>query len=362
MAFKIGIHHRYGKKNIFSVNQKNKSRHGTDSYYFLIFLKKYFYKKNIQIEELTLDQDIQHEKYMDAIFFIDDPRPDELINKYKIKTNLKLLLLRETIVTYPKLWKKEVMDKYDYILSYNDKLLKSIVDTKKIIKFLMPRNLTFDPKLFNVKKNKNFSMISANKAYYSNQDLVSERNQVVDYFEKNYPNELDLYGIDWDKYLFHKYKLIGRLLKYFFKILLIKKKLKVHKGSVEDKLKTISKYKFNFCYENTKDFSGYISEKIFDSFRSGSIPIYFGTNDVEKYIPKDLFIDAKKFNNLTELREYCNNLSLDEINKMSKDIKKFLRNKKNPFSTKLFTLTLYSFLIENFHNKDNNKQKNDKNN
>ena len=32
------------------------------------------------------------------------------------------------------------------------------------------------------------------------------------------------------------------------------------------------------------------------------------------------------------------------------------RNKENPFSTKLFTLTLYSFLIENFPNKDNINQ------
>ena len=50
MTLKIGIHHRYGKKNIFSISQKNKLRHGSDSYYFLIFLKKFFYKKNIHIE------------------------------------------------------------------------------------------------------------------------------------------------------------------------------------------------------------------------------------------------------------------------------------------------------------------------
>tara|TARA_B100000989_G_scaffold298905_1_gene290919 strand:+ start:16660 stop:17733 length:1074 start_codon:yes stop_codon:yes gene_type:complete len=357
MVFKIGIYHKYGKKNIFSRNQKNNLRYGTDSYYFLIFLKKFFYKKNIQIEELTLNQNIHNDKYLDAIIFIDDPDPNELIKKKNILTNLKLLLHRETNVVLPETWQKDNLNKYDYIFSYNEKFLHSLVDLKKVIKVLMPRNLSIDRKLFYSEKRKNFSMILRNKAFWSKQDLANERNNIVDFFEKNFPNEFDLYGADWDKYSFYKYHLFGRAFKYIFKKLYVRKKLKVYKGLSEDKLKTISDYKFNFCYENTKNFSGYISEKIFDSFRTGSIPIYYGTNDVEKYIPNNLFIDAKNFSNLYELRNYCNNLSSEEISKKVNAIKKFLRNKENPFSTKLFTLTLYSFLIEKFPNKDNINQK-----
>ena len=133
--------------------------------------------------------------------------------------------------------------------------------------------------------------------------------------------------------------------------------MSVYKGLAQDKLETISNYKFNFCYENTKNFNGYISEKIFDSFKTGSIPIYYGTNDIEKYVPKNLFIDAKEFSKLDELRNYCNSLSLGEINIKLKEIKKFLRNKENPFSTKLFTLKVYCFLIKKFPNKDNINQK-----
>ena len=50
-----------------------------------------------------------------------------------------------------------------------------------------------------------------------------------------------------------------------------------------------SQYKFIICFENSKT-DGYITEKIFNVFLSGSIPIYDGAPNISDYINKESFI------------------------------------------------------------------------
>ena len=45
-----------------------------------------------------------------------------------------------------------------------------------------------------------------------------------------------------------------------------------------DKLKYVHEFKFNICPENVNRY-GYVTEKIFDSFIAGSIPIYYGSDN-----------------------------------------------------------------------------------
>ena len=45
-----------------------------------------------------------------------------------------------------------------------------------------------------------------------------------------------------------------------------------------DKRKYVHEFRFNICSENTNRF-GYVSEKIFDAFRAGAIPIYYGSDN-----------------------------------------------------------------------------------
>lgn len=44
---------------------------------------------------------------------------------------------------------------------------------------------------------------------------------------------------------------------------------------VQDKIEWLQKYKFNICFENSS-YPGYLSEKIFDAFAAGCVPIYWG--------------------------------------------------------------------------------------
>lgn len=54
-----------------------------------------------------------------------------------------------------------------------------------------------------------------------------------------------------------------------------------------------NEYKFIFCSENSFT-DGYITEKIFNSFFSKSIPIYIGPNDTLRYFNKECFININK--------------------------------------------------------------------
>lgn len=56
-------------------------------------------------------------------------------------------------------------------------------------------------------------------------------------------------------------------------------------ASVEDKLGTLRHFRFALCFENCV-FPGYVTEKVFDCFLSGCVPIYLGAPDITDFIPK----------------------------------------------------------------------------
>ena len=66
-------------------------------------------------------------------------------------------------------------------------------------------------------------------------------------------------------------------------------------GKIKNKILFLKKYKFSIAMENS-ELDGYISEKIIDSFISGTIPIYYGDYMIDEYInPKSyILIRGKK--------------------------------------------------------------------
>lgn len=117
---------------------------------------------------------------------------------------------------------------------------------------------------------------------------------------------------------------------------------------VENKLETMSRFKFAICFENCI-FPGYITEKIFDCFFSGCIPIYYGAPDIEDFIPKETFIDFREFGNFTELNEYLNGLTESEAKSYLEAAQDFMRSKSfekftaDSFVDKLIKIIAYEF-------------------
>lgn len=158
------------------------------------------------------------------------------------------------------------------------------------------------------------------------EELYTLRLKAIEYFHNN-PN-FHLYGRNWDK------KLFGIPNRQF------KAALKCYKGAVEDKVLTLSNYKFTICFENAV-FEGYITEKIFDCFYANSIPIYYGAPDIADHIPEDCFIDFRKFKNFDELNIFLNSISNSEFDKYITAINSFLESTEfNKFSEVTFAKNL----------------------
>lgn len=61
-------------------------------------------------------------------------------------------------------------------------------------------------------------------------------------------------------------------------------------GNVDDKIEWLKSYKFNLCFENSS-YPGYLTEKLFDAFLAGCVPIYWG--DTSLKIHKNTCADSK---------------------------------------------------------------------
>ncbi len=83
----------------------------------------------------------------------------------------------------------------------------------------------------------------------------------------------------------------------------------------DDKIEYLRDFKFNICPENAIS-DGYITEKLFDAFKSGCIPIYNGDENIElDLVNKDALLFFRKDEDNTEL--------VKEIEKLHKDDKLF---------------------------------------
>ena len=101
--------------------------------------------------------------------------------------------------------------------------------------------------------------------------------------------------------------------------------------------------KFSYCYENVRDVSNFITEKIFDSFLSGSVPIYWGADNVTEHIPSDCFIDRRNFIDTAELHEFLTSIDSVQFQSFQKAIENFVKSPKGlNFSAESFVSTIVS--------------------
>ena len=122
--------------------------------------------------------------------------------------------------------------------------------------------------------------------------------------------------------------------------------VKTNYSPIVERFEVISKYKFNFCPENSS-FYGYVTEKPFQSMLCGSVPLYIGAPDVEDILSDGTYIDVRRFG-ANELVNYIKNMSDKEYNGYRKRMKKFVTTEKsNIYSSYNFAQKLVKVLEEN---------------
>ncbi|MDP8234400.1 MAG: glycosyltransferase family 10, partial [Candidatus Saelkia tenebricola] len=279
----IGFFNYYEIYNNNRMFKDASSPIGDDLSYPGVYLFKFAKTRNIRIS--TIDTE-PLESY-DAIVFIDFPT---LKNKYfsqLISNKFKnvYLIIFESKVTKPNNWNVENHKYFKKIFTWNDEF----VDNKKYFKINVSSKIPMDLDFDLNKKNKLCTLIAGHKFKSHPLELYTERVKAIRWFEQNHPEDFDLYGMGWDKYYFKGQ--LSRLNRFDTLTKLLSPEYPSYKGSVKSKRETMQKYKFAICYENAKDIPGYITEKIFDCFLAGCVPVYWGAPNVTEHIPVNTFVD-----------------------------------------------------------------------
>jgi hypothetical protein len=204
-------------------------------------------------------------------------------------------------------WMKEFLEKFDIVLTY----WKPLLEISNTLYF--PFIYRFDH------QNKNdMELLQTNKGVDKSVCIILEKRDFRDEYEINniklraqdylrfeyakHIKTIDCYGDTWKPYSNQiNYKpTINRFL---------------------DQQKTIDvmvNYTFTLIIENC-DAENYVSEKIYDAFTVGSIPLYYGNNSELLNIPNDMYIDLKTIRP-NRIREYLDNLTNEEIEQYRKNI------------------------------------------
>ena len=172
-------------------------------------------------------------------------------------------------------------------------------------------------------------MINANKKSKIPGELYTKRKEIINWYDKNFPNDFDLYGEGWNKRYFSGNKIIRALnLINIPNWLTMYSAPKTYKGFIDDKLKATSKYKFCFTYENTCAENDYLSEKIFDCMIAGSVPIYLGCPNIEEIVPNQAFVDARKFATFEEIHNHLRSINKVQYGKILHCIREYINGNK----------------------------------
>lgn len=226
-------------------------------------------------------------------------KSDYLYLYSKLKSTKKaVLIMQEPQTVFPKTYDVKYHQLFNRILTWDS----SLIDNRRYFGFHYPQVKPDINYSCAYEEKKYMTMICGNKSSFDKNELYSERKKLIRYFEKKNV-EFDLYGIGW-----------------------LKENRKSYCGIVDDKLSTLSKYKFSICFENMKSTNGYITEKIFDCFFAGCIPIYYGAEDILEYVPNGTFIDYRKFNSLDMMNDYLCNMGKAEYQEIQNNIKDYLNS------------------------------------
>lgn len=296
----LGFWNFYPAYNKNRMLTESSSELGDDLAYPMVHLARRL--RELGHEANTLDM-MPMEK-LDAAIFLDHPT---FLNKYyrqlRSMPGKKLYLwLLENPANRPDNYWRWNHRGFDKVYTWDPQWF----DQKKYFQLWLtvkvPKNFRIDPT-----EKKKFCVTVVSQKYSGHSaELYSERVRGIRWFEREHPEQFDLYGLGWDRYYLSgklsRFNIfLNRVYRNFPK--LKRSRFPSYRGMVSSKNGVMRQYKFAMAYENAA-FPGYISEKIFDAFFAGCVPIYIGAPNVTDYIPPSTFIDRRNFGSYDELYRY----------------------------------------------------------
>ena len=148
-------------------------------------------------------------------------------------------------------------------------------------------------------------------------ELYTARLRAVEFFERS--GEIDLYGRNWDRMPARVGKIrtpatLRRMVGWTWPLRqrlwpnpLYAAAARATRGPARSKSEVLARYRFALCFENSV-LKGWMTEKLFDCFFAGTVPVYWGAPDVLDWVPAECFIDMRRFRDFADLRSFLHAL------------------------------------------------------
>ncbi|MCJ8347966.1 glycosyltransferase family 10 [Moritella sp.] len=330
----------YLQNKMFDLDNEYINR--DDCLYSSWLLKKKLNEINVDLSTCDIN-DPSRSKF--AIYF------DLPVKGVKITSDFSYLFLFESAVIKSFSWELKQHEQFTKIFTWNDDL----VDNKKYFKMnfshKFPDNINiYKTGILPFEDKTLCTLISGNKVVNHKMELYSKRVKTIRWFEKNAPHDFEFYGVGWEIRVS-----ANRYLNYFLaRTPLLSKKLAVkhpsYKGMVDSKRDTLHNYKFSICYENAQMISGYITEKVFDCFFAGCVPIYWGAPNITEHIPENCFIDRRQFKTHEELYLYLKNMTKEQYVDIQNNISDYLfSDKSKPYRAETFANMIVEHVLDDLN-------------
>ena len=322
----------YGENNIINLFNPHPSKINLHAWW--IELKKQLKKNGIDLVSKNTLKNKLHDLEIH-------------LNAYHIKENIipKFAILTECKYIHPENSNLNLLKKYSHVFSWDPSLVNIGLATK--INFAHPLGKGIVDGYS--KRKKLVVLFGSNrslKGWYPKYDLYKERVKTIKWFENNAIRDFSLYGKKWNLSARFPTKLGGIIHSIEKKIPFKSTPFPSWNGEIENKQNILLKSRFSIVYENIQGLKGYITEKIFDAFVAGNVPVYWGASDINNYIPKNTFIDRRNFLDHKKLYEYIKNMPEQEFIDYQRNISDFLKNKSSNFSCEKFSHTIVSKINE----------------
>ena len=326
--------------NGFKGNSCFSIEHRDNCNYPLWLLREKFYSHGIILNT----PDLNVNKRVEFEIHIDVQKSEPLCPTY--------LFLWETNQVNPKNRVNDMFKRYRRVFSWDD----SLVEAYGYVKFYLPIANDFVPFSSGWSgRDKLCCAIAGNKSAKKKdrQELYSKRIETFKWFERNAPNHFDLFGNGWDSPPRHP-GFFDKFASRFFTFLHRWSSIKPfpsYRGPVDRKRDTLAKYRFSICYENVSELPGYITEKIFDCFFAGTVPVYWGASNIFDYIPQTCFIDRRNFSDHESLYRFLSNMPESNYIEYQNSIKDYLLSSQiKPFNSESFASNTINVIMADIAN------------
>jgi hypothetical protein len=279
----------------------------------------------------------------------DDPHA---VSGRKAEGALWCLVIQEPPVYAPETWDRTWHEQFDIVFTYD----RSQVDDQKYFYYRLPADTEFfslppviDERTYGART----LAVTVSNAIQRHANPIhpncthADRYRTIRWYGKNHPGDFGFFSGTFEQRNFFLELRGGVLLRralgqraFRTMAAVLQRDLRrVFKGELTPlgKFDAVRAYNFYYCYENTTHIPGYVSEKLFDCFYSGVVPIYWGAPDVSDLIPYRCYIDGSAFQNADDLYWYLKRMPYDEYASYLQEARRFLTsNDLEPFTVAAF--------------------------